>query len=127
MRPLTVVVGGICRERPIEMASTLDERPVEALRPDSCDNSFGVRVGVGGSDRSQDHLGSLRAKDLVEWADELGVPVADEELDGDRAIVQLHRQVAGLLGNPGRIGVGGRGAQVDPVGVKNPDSRVSEP
>jgi hypothetical protein len=113
MRPLTVVVSGVCAGRPIEMASTEDERPVETLRPDGFDHPFRVGIGVGRPDRSQDHLCPLRAEDLVEWPDELGVAVADEEPDGGRAIIEFHRQVAGLLGDPGCIGMGGRGAQVD--------------
>src|ERR1035437_9435570 len=82
------------------MASTEDERPVETLRPDGFDHPFRVGIGVGRPDRSQDHLCPLGAEDLVEWPDELGVAVADEEPDGGRAIIEFHRQVAGLLGDP---------------------------
>jgi len=87
MGPAAVVVGGVRRERPIEMPSTLDKRPVEALRPDGFDHPLRVGVGVGGPDGSQDHLGPLRAEDFVEGSDELGVPIADEEPDGGRAII----------------------------------------
>jgi hypothetical protein len=43
---------------------------------------------------SQDHPGSLRAEDLVERTDELGIPIADEEPDGGRAIIELWRSRA---------------------------------
>jgi len=69
---------------------------VQALRADGRDDPFGVGVGVRGPDRSQDHLGPLRAEDLVEGSDELGVPVADEEPNGGRAIIEVHREVPGL-------------------------------
>src|SRR5450756_1769898 len=107
-------MGGVRRERPIEMPSTQDKRPVEALRPDGFDDPFGVGVGVGGPDRSRDHLGPFRAEDLVEGSDELGVPIVDEEPDGGGAIIEVHREVPGLLGDPGRVGMHGRSAQVDP-------------
>ena len=46
MGPPSVVVVGIRRERPIEMAATQDDRPVQALCPDGLDNSFGVGVVI---------------------------------------------------------------------------------
>jgi hypothetical protein len=75
----SVVVGGIGPERPIEMASTLDERPIQTLGPDGLDDPLRVGVGVGRPDRSPDYPCSLRVEDLVEWSDELGVPVTNEK------------------------------------------------
>ena len=109
MRPAAVVVSGVGSKRPIEMAPTQDQRPVGALRPDRLDDSFGVGIGVGRTDRSADYSCSLRAKYFVERSDELGVPVADEEPDDGRPIIELHRQVAGLLGDPGCIWMRSRG------------------
>ena len=91
MGAAAVVVFGICPKRPIEMPPTQDQRPVGALGPDSLYHPLGIGVGIGGPDRSRDDPCSLRAEDLVEGTDELGVPVADEEPDGGRAIIELHR------------------------------------
>ena len=82
MRALAVVVLSVGPERPIEMPSVEDERPVEALGPHRLDHPFGVGVGVPGPDRGADDPHSLRAEDSVEWAAELRVPVSDEEPDG---------------------------------------------
>jgi hypothetical protein len=98
MWPPAVVMGGVRPERPIEMPPTEDERLVQALRPDGRDDPFGVGVGVGGPNRSWDHLCPLRAEDVVEGSDELGVPVADEEPDGGGVITELQREVPGLAG-----------------------------
>jgi hypothetical protein len=113
MGPTAVVVLGIRPERPIEMPSTLDERPVEALRPDGFDHPLRISVGVWGSYRSQDYLCPFRTEDLIEWTDELGVPVSDEEPDGGRATIEVHSDVPSLLSDPGRAGMCGRGTQVD--------------
>ena len=96
------------------MPPTQDQRPVGALRPDDLDDPFGVGVGVRGPYRSQDHLGPLRAKDLIEGSDELGVAVVDEKPDSGGAIMKVQREVPGLLSDPGRVGMDGRGANVDP-------------
>ncbi len=52
-----VVVLGIDRGRPIEMAPTEDERPVEALGPDRLDHALGVGIGVRSLAGRHDHPG----------------------------------------------------------------------
>ncbi len=101
MGPPAVVVLGIRPERPIEMPPTEDERPVEALGPDRLDHALGVGIGVRGPDRREDHPRPFRADNLVERPAELRVPVADEEPDGGRAIIEVQGEVPGLLGDPG--------------------------
>ena len=51
VRSPAVVVLAIRPERPIEMAPTEDQRPVEALSPDRLDHPFRVGVGVRSLDR----------------------------------------------------------------------------
>jgi hypothetical protein len=114
MGPAAVVALGVGPEHRIEMSPTQDQRPIDALGPDGLDHPFRVGVGVGGPNRSWDHLGPLRAEDLVEWSDELGVPIADEEPDCGRVVISVHHEVSGLLGDPDRIGMHSRGTQVNP-------------
>src|SRR5664280_128668 len=114
MGPPAVVVLGVGPEGSIEVPPTEDERPVEALGPDRLDYALGVRVGVRSPDRRADHPGTFRANDLVEPSAELRVPVSDEEPDRAHPSVEVQREVARLLGNPGRVRVRGRGTQVDP-------------
>src|SRR5664280_3167190 len=109
-----VVVLGIGPQRLVEMPPTEDERPIEALGPHRLDHALGVGVGVRGPDRRADHPGTFRANDLVEPSAELRVPVSDEEPDRAHPSVEVQREVARLLGNPGRVRVRGRGTQVDP-------------
>jgi hypothetical protein len=92
-----VVVLNVGPERPIEMPPTEEEHPVEALGPDRLDHPLGVGVGVRGPDRGADDPHPLRAEHRVERPAELRVPVADEEPDGARPIVEVQREVPGLL------------------------------
>ena len=105
MRSLPVVVRGMGPERPVEMPSTEDERPVEALGPDRLDHALGVSVGVRSLDGRHDHPGPFRANNLVELPAERRVPVSNEEPDGARASVEVHDEVARLLGHPRCVGM----------------------
>jgi transcriptional regulator with XRE-family HTH domain len=49
-------------------------------------------------------------------ASELGVAVPDEEPEGADPVGEVHDQVAGLLGGPGAVGVGGYPEDVHPPG-----------
>jgi hypothetical protein len=73
---------------------------------------MGIRVRS--PDRRADDPDPLRANDRVERPAELRVMVSDEEPDGAGASIEPESQVARLLGDPGRVGVRGRGAHVDP-------------
>src|SRR5664280_3793170 len=118
MGPPTVVVLAIGSERSIQMPPPPDERPVEALGPHRLDHPFRVGVRVWSLDRGADHPHPLRAQDRVEWPAELRVPVPDEEPDRAGPSVEAQRQVARLLGHPGRVRVRRRGAHMDPPAAK---------
>ncbi len=66
MGPPAVVVVGVGPKRVIEVSSTEDERPVEALGPD----------------RAEDHPRPFRADDRIERSAELRISIVDEEPDG---------------------------------------------
>ena len=53
-----------------------------------------------GLDRGADDPDGVGDEDGVEGGGELGVAIADEELDRVRLVGELHREVPGLLGDP---------------------------
>jgi hypothetical protein len=69
--------------------------------------SLGVAVRAWCLRRGLDCLHARASKDLVEGASELGVAVPDEEAERGRAVAEVHQEVAGLLGSPGAVRVGG--------------------
>jgi len=100
-----LVVFDIGPERPIEMPSTEDERPVEALGPHRLDHPLGMGIRVGSLDRRADDPHPFRAEHRVERPAELRVPVPDEEPDGARGSVEVHDEGARLLGHPRCVGM----------------------
>jgi len=83
-----------------EVAAAEDERPVEAFAPDGVDCALTDGVGPGCSPGGHDDPGALGSEEGVEGGGELGAAIADEELDLPRLLGELHREVAGLLGDP---------------------------
>ena len=101
-----VVVREILGEHDLEVAAVEDKESVQALPADGTDESLGDRVGAGRLDRGLDNPDALGGEDGVEGAGELGVAVADQELDRRRALHQLEADVPCLLGDPGRRRIG---------------------
>src|SRR5450759_2052888 len=85
---------------------------IETLLADGADESFGVRVRTRRTDRSADGLDTDRGEHLVEAGGELGVPVADEESEHPTGILQVRGEIAGHLGDPWAVRVGGRSEDV---------------
>jgi len=96
---MRVVMLDALGEHGFEVTAVEDEHAVEALAPDGADDALADGVGPGCSDGGGDDSGALRGEDGVEGGGELGVAIADEELDGVRLGGELHRDVAGLLGD----------------------------
>lgn len=59
------------------MALVPDQGPVEAFSADGADPAFGDGVRPRGLDRGLDDADVLGGEDVVEAADELGIPVPD--------------------------------------------------
>jgi len=74
MGPPAVVVLGVDAERLVELASTEDEGPVEALGPDRLDHALGMGIRIRCSEGRADDLHPLRAEHRVERPTVLGVP-----------------------------------------------------
>ena len=60
-----------------------------------------------GLDRGADDPDGVGDEDGVEGGGELGVAIADEELDRVRLVGEVHREVPSLLGDPVSSWVGG--------------------
>ena len=73
-------------EHPFEMAAVEDQQPIEALRSDGADESFGDRVRLRRSHRRADDLDSFASEDGVEIARELAVAIPDQEANRCRAL-----------------------------------------
>jgi hypothetical protein len=81
MRPVAVVVLGVLMHDGSEMSTTEDEHPVETFTPDSADETLSEGVATRCPNRSSDDPDALGAEDLIESGCELGIAIADQELD----------------------------------------------
>jgi hypothetical protein len=66
VRALAVVVVDVDVERPLELPSAKDEKPVQALLTDRAHPALGVSVCVGRLDRCLDHADALRPENLID-------------------------------------------------------------
>ena len=98
------------------MALVDDQEAVEEFAADGADEAFGDRVRLRCPHRRRDDSDVDGGEDGVEGGGELGVAVADEEPEASVGVVEVHQQVAGLLGEPGAGGVGGDAQDVHPPG-----------
>jgi len=114
MRPLLCVVDDVGSEHPFEMTPTVDQHVVEALGTDCPHGPLGEGVGPRSTDRRADHPDGFGLENGVEQTRELGVSVVHEEPDSLKLISD--RQVPGLLGDPRRVGMGGRSGHEDAPG-----------
>jgi len=113
---LGVVVVDVDAQDAVELALAEDQQPVQAFGPCGPHEPFGVRVGLWRAERRLDNVDAFRAEDLVKAGDELRVAVADQELDVLEGAGEA--EVAGLLGDPLAVRVGGRACEVDAAGLK---------
>lgn len=114
MRALLVVMPDILFENLLEVALTEYKDVIQTLSSYGAHEAFGDGVGFRRAYRGVDDAHSLRAKHLVERSRVLGVAVMDHELDLSQSI--FYSQVASLLGDPGRIGMGADPGQVHLAG-----------
>jgi len=77
MRTMPVVVLDIDPQDLLQVGSSYDQEPVQALGADGADPPLCVRVRGRRPHRRHHHLGTLRAEHLIEAAAELGVPVVE--------------------------------------------------
>ncbi len=95
VRSLGVVMVHVVAKHAFEMAPSPDQHVIEALLANGPHPTFGKGVGLRRPVGRSHHPKSLRAKDLVEGAAELGVSVTDEGEDIFESPVD--GEVSGLL------------------------------
>ena len=104
-----------------------DQDAVEELPAEATDEAFGDRVGAWCPHRCPDDADVDGGEDGVEGGGELGVAVADQKPEAPTGIIEVHEQVAGLLGEPGSGGVGSDAKDVHPAGGVLDDEEAIQP
>ena len=97
--PVIVVVVFVPAQHPCGMALVDDQDAVEEFATDRADEAFGDRVGARCLHRRPDDADIAGGEHRVERGGELGVAVAEEELDAAPDVVEVHEKVPGLLGS----------------------------
>jgi hypothetical protein len=103
--PVLVVVVRVHAKDSFDVSASEDEDAIEAVVADGAHPTFGEGVRVRCLHGSPDHFDLLGAKDLVEGAAELCVPVVDQQSEAAPLLAELHGELAGFLGDPGTVGV----------------------
>jgi hypothetical protein len=104
-----------------------DEKAVEEFAADGADEAFRDGVCARCAHRRLEDLDVDSGEHGVEGGGELAVAVADEESEVPVGVVEVHEQVAGLLGEPGCGRVGGDAEDVDAAGAVFDDEECLEP
>jgi hypothetical protein len=116
VRPVGVVVALVLAQYGSGMLLVDYQHAVEEFTANATDEAFGDRVGPRGLHGRPDDADVDRGEDGVERRGELRVPIPDEESEAAAGIVEVHEQVASLLGQPGAGRLGGDAEDVHPAG-----------
>src|SRR6478609_7949984 len=108
MWPSPVVVGAELGEDGPQVPLAEDQDAVGELGSGGQHEAFGEAVRARTSRWDLDGVDPGAGQDGVERGAELAGAVADQELEAGGAVVEVHQQVAGLLGGPGSGRMAGR-------------------
>jgi hypothetical protein len=97
---------GVLAEDQLQVPFAGDQHPVQALAAGTGDPAFGYSIRARRLDRSLHDPHADRGEHHVERRGELRIPVPDQDFQSVTAALEVHQQVAGLLGHPraGRVG-----------------------
>src|SRR4029450_3020118 len=109
------------------MSASENENAIEAVAADGAHPALSERVRVRCLHRIPNHLDPLRAEDLVESVAELPIAIMDQQLEAALLLAQLHDGVASLLGDPGAVGVGCTGDELEPAGREGDEEEHIDP
>ena len=112
VRPSTIVIPNVLGEHHTQVPLTEDQHAVGEFGSDRAEEPFGETVRPRATRRNPDHADAHIGQDRIKRCCELAGPVADEEPELGEVIVEVHHEVADLLGGPSAVGVGGRAEQV---------------
>ena len=127
MWAVVVVVPLVLPKHAGSVALVDDQDAVEEFATNRADEAFGDRVGARCLHRRLDDFDVDGGEDGVEGGVELCVAVADEEPESSTGVLEVHEQVAGLLGEPGCGGVGGDAEDVHATAGVLDDEEDVEP
>ena len=105
VRPVVVVIADVLTDEIVEVLLAADQEIVQAFLLDALNHPFTACVEIRTLNGQFDRLEILRLKDVVEIGGELGIAIADQMLGLVVEIVSMHEEVAGLLLDPGGVGV----------------------
>ena len=116
-----VIVTGVLGKDVAQVPLTEDQHPVGDLGPGREHEPLrvGVRQGTPRLDLHDGHAGV--GEDRVEGRGELPTPISDQDLKVVDAVAEVKQEVAGLLGGPRPVGIGG-----DPEDVHVPGSDLHD-
>lgn len=119
VRSMRVVMRGVLTQDVQRVSSVKDQHVIEDLPPQASDESLRVTVDLWGPTGGEHDLDAFGGEDGIEAATVLGVAVAEQEAHAELGVaLQIHHQVARLLGDPGPVRVG---AHPDPEDPPRPD------
>jgi hypothetical protein len=90
----------------LQVTAAENQEPVEAFAADAPDPALSMRPRLRSSHGRLDDSDAFGAEDFVEVSGELAVAVTDKKQRADVLVVEMHQQVACLLGHPAAVGVG---------------------
>jgi hypothetical protein len=127
VRAVVVVMVFVLAQHGRGVALVDDQNAVEELSVEAADEAFGDRVGARCPHRCLDDVDVDGGEDGVEGGEEIGVAVSDQEAEAPTGVIEVHEQVAGLLGEPGSGEVGGDADDVNPAGGVFDDEEDVQP
>jgi hypothetical protein len=124
---MAVVVPDVDPKDLLKATAADDQQPVQALGTDGPNPPLREGVGVGRLHRRDQHLGALRPEHVVEPTAELRVTVTNKKAHAASLLLQCEQLVAGLLGDPGGLGIGSHPGQMDPAAVQLDEEQHVQP
>ena len=127
VRTVVVVMALALAQHGCGVSLVDDQEAIEEFASDAADEAFGDRMGTRCPHRRPDDADVDCGEDGVEGSGERGVAVADEEPKATPGVVEVHEEIAGLLGQPGSGGVGGDPEDVHVAGGVLDDEEDIQP
>jgi hypothetical protein len=131
MWPTPIVMIFILGQDSPQVRQIPNEGPIEDFPSAGADPPLHDRVRARRLDRGLDDPDADAVKHRIESGHELGIAIADEKLNGLGMPVDVHQEIARLLGRPRCGWVGGGPKNMDPPGgvpleywVTRPDLRL---
>jgi hypothetical protein len=127
VRPVGVVVVCVLAKNCFGVLLVDRQYAVEEFAANAADEAFGDGIGPWRTHRGLDDADVDGGEDGVKGGRELGVTVPDEEPEAAAGVLEVHEQVARLLGQPGSGGVAGDAEDVYAAGGVLDDKEDIQP